>query len=197
MILEYNYDKGNEILDYFKQSKLASLDIKTVKERKPDGETKFVMEYTLVEDYPEPRQSLIREVLADSLPERLQLTNVLNQFIENQILNNVNDFSLKFNAVALTSPVPRMNGEFNAVKVRKCEITYSSSYKQSVAKSESSTEELVKCLEKLDRIITNMGITDQPTANIFRREGTGRNKKHIPLTIGEVATTLRQSLMEE
>lgn len=181
MILEYNYDKGNEILDYFKQSKLASLDIKTVKERKPDGETKFVMEYTLVEDYPEPRQSLIREVLADSLPERLQLTNVLNQFIENQILNNVNDFSLKF----------------NAVKVRKCEITYSSSYKQSVVKSESSTEELVKCLEKLDRIITNMGITDQPTANIFRREGTGRNKKHIPLTIGEVATTLRQSLMEE
>ena len=113
MILEYNYDKGNTVLEYFKQSKLATLDIKTTKE---NGETKFVMEYTFVEDYPEPRQNLIREVLANSLPERLQLANVLNQFIENQILDNVNDFTLRF----------------NAVKVRKCEITYSSSYKQAV-----------------------------------------------------------------
>lgn len=182
MILEYSYDKGNLILDYFKQSKLASLDIKTVKE---DGETKFVMEYTLVEDYPEPRQTLIREVLADSLPERLQLANVLNQFIENQILNNVNDFSLKF----------------NAVKVRKCEMNYSSSYKQAAVTAKSAgsytVADLEKCLENLDRIVTEMGIADQATANIFKREGTGRNKKYIPLTIKEVASTLRQSLVEE
>lgn len=182
MILEYSYDKGNQILDYFKQSKLASLDIKTVKE---DGETKFVMEYTLVEDYPEPRQTLIREVLADSLPERLQLANVLNQFIENQILNNVNNFSLKF----------------NAVKVRKCEISYSSSYKQAAVTTKSAgsytVADLEKCLESLDRIITEMGVADQQTANIYKREGTGRNKKYIPLTIQQVATTLRQSLVEE
>lgn len=179
MILEYSYDKANMVLDYFKQSKIASLDIKTVKERRPDGETAFVMEYTLVEDYPEPRQSLIREVLQNSLQERLQLANVLNQFIENQILDNVNDFSLKF----------------NAVKVRKCEIAYSSSYKQAV-KDTNLTDELVKCLERFDRIVTEMGIADHETANVFRREGSGRNKKYVALTIKEVGDTLRQSLTE-
>lgn len=182
MILEYSYDKGNQILDYFKQSKLASLDIKTIKE---DGDTKFVMEFTLVEDYPEPRQTLIKEVLADSLPERLQLTSVLNQFIENQILNNVNSFSLKF----------------NTVKVRKCEINYSSSYKQATVTTKSTDSytiaDLNKCLESFDRIVTRMGIADQPTANVFRREGTGRNRKYVPLTMQEIATTLRQSLVEE
>lgn len=176
MILEYNYDKGNTVLEYFKQSKLATLDIKTTKE---NGEIKFVMEYTFVEDYPEPRQNLIREVLANSLPERLQLANVLNQFIENQILDNVNDFTLRF----------------NAVKVRKCEITYSSSYKQAV-KDTNLTQELIKCLERYDRIVTEMGIADQVTANIFKREGGGRNKKYVPLTIQDVGNTLRQSLME-
>jgi hypothetical protein len=180
MILEYSYDNGNMILDYFKQSKLATLDIKTVRERRPDGDVKFVMEYTLVEEYPELRQELIKEVLADSLPERLQLANVLNKFIENQILDNVNDFSLKF----------------NAVQVRKCEITYSSSYKQAV-KDTNLTQELIKCLEKYDRIVTEMGIADQPTKNLFKREGSGRNKKYTLATIQEVGNALRQSLMEE
>lgn len=181
MILEYSYDKINMVLDYFKQSKLATLDIRTIKEKRIDGETKFVMEYTFVEDYPEPRQSLIREVLADSLPERLQLTNVLNQFIENQILDNVNEFSLKF----------------NAVKVRKCEIIYSSSYKQVITEGKNNIKELEKCLEKLDRIITDMGVGDNTTANIYRKEGNGRNKKYIPLTVKDVSNTLRKSLVEE
>lgn len=176
MILEYSYDKANTVLDYFKQSKLATLDIRTVDER---GETKFVMEYTLIEEYPEERQRLIKEVLANSLPERLQLTNMLNQFIENQILNNVNSFTLKF----------------NAVKVRKCEIKYSSSYKQTVV-NENLTRELIECLERYDNIITKMGISDQPTANIYRKEGQGRSKKYVPLTIKDVANTLRRSLKE-
>lgn len=181
MILEYSYDKGNMILDYFKQSKIASLEIKTVKEKIPNGETAFVMEYTLVDDYPEPRQSLIREVLQNSLQERLQLANVLNKFIENQILNNVKNFSLKF----------------NTVKVRKCEISYSFSYKQQTEENKmSSTDELVQCLERLDRIITEMGAGGHSTANIYKKEGAGRNKKYIPLTVQDVANTLRQSLVE-
>lgn len=181
MILEYNYDKGNFILELFKKAELATLDIKTIKERRPDGETKFVMEYTLVEDYAEPRRNLIREVLSESLPERLQIAAVLNQFIENQIQNNVNDFSLKF----------------NAVKVRKCEISYSSSYKQVQPQKVDLLKELISCLERYDHIINEMGISNQVTGNIYRREGSGRNKKYVSLTIKDVGNILRQSLMEE
>lgn len=177
MILEYSYDKGNKVLDLFKKSELATLNIRKVK----DGdEDKFVMEYTLISDYAETRQTAIKELLSESLAERLQLANVLNQFIENQILNNVIDFSLKF----------------NAVKVKKCEITYSSSYKQAV-QNISLLQELTNCLERYEHIVTKMGIADQATSNIYRREGTGRNKKYVPLTIKEVSDTLRQSLAED
>lgn len=182
MILEYSYDKGNLILEYFKKSELASLNIKTIKPTKKGDETKFVMEYTFIKDYPEPKQNLIRKVLAESLPERLQLTNVLNQFLENQILDAVNDFSLRF----------------NAVNVRKCEISYSSSYNAvKSAAPKNLLNDLTKCLERFDYIVTEMGIADQATTNIFKKEGSGRNKKYVPLTIKDVGNTLRQSLMEE
>lgn len=177
MILEYNYDNGNKILSLFKESKLATLDIKTVRDNE---ETKFVMEYSLIEDYPEARQDIIRKVLDDSLSERLQLVNVLNKFIENQILENVIDFSLKF----------------NTVKVSKCEIAYSYSYKQSATTSISSIAELTKCLEKYDRLVTEMGIADQVTP-VFKRDGGGKSKKYSQLTIGEISDVLRQAIEDK
>ena len=79
MILEYNYDKGNIVLEHFKKSELATLEIKTIKEE--TGIT-FVMEYTFVEDYPEQRQKLIRTALSNSISQRIQLCNIINQFIE-------------------------------------------------------------------------------------------------------------------
>ena len=83
MILEYNYDKGNIVLEHFKKSELATLEIKTIKE---ETETTFVMEYTFVEDYPEQRQKLIRTALSNSISQRIQLCNIINQFIENEII---------------------------------------------------------------------------------------------------------------
>ena len=179
MLLEYSYDKANQVLEYFKNSELATLDIKTVRTRGLDFEIKFVMEYTFIKDYPEPKQNLIRKALSESLPERLQLSNVFNQFIENQVLDNVKDFSLRF----------------NAVNVKKCEFAYSSTYKQA-AKETNLCNELIKCLEKLDRIILTMGVTETET-NLYKKEGSGRSKKYVPLTIKDVSDTFRQSLLEE
>lgn len=175
MLLEYNYDKGNKVLEMFKNSELAFLNISQGKE--VEGKPVFVMEYALINDYPEPKQNLIRKALAESLPERLQLTDILNQFVEHQSLNSVTKFSLRF----------------NAVNVRKCEISYSSSFanKQS---SVNLCDELVSCLEKYDYIVTQMGIAGQEVSGVYRREGTGRNKKYIPLTIQDVGNILRHSL---
>lgn len=175
MILEYNYDNGNKVLDLFKESKLATLNIKTIRN---DDETKFVMEYTLIEDYSSKLQEAIRKVLDSSLAERLQLVGVLNDFIENQILNNVIDFSLKF----------------NTVHVNKCEISYSFSHKQAVENNNNSVLELVKCLEQYDRLITKMGIADQEVPGIFKRTGSGKSKKYTQLTIGTISDALRQAI---
>lgn len=179
MLLEYNYDKGNLVLEMLKKSEIATLTISQVETG--DNTSAFVMDYTLVSDYPEPKQNVIRKALAESLPERLQMVNVLNGFIEQQILNNVNSFSLKF----------------NSVNVRKCQISYQTSYKSSKS-SESNLNllpELINVLERYEHIATKMGIMDQQT-NVFKKEAGGKGKKYTPLTIGEVSKALRQSLME-
>jgi len=182
MILEYNYDNGNLVLDLFKKSALATLEIKTVQEKRIDAPLRFVMEYTLVEDYPEDKQVAIRKILSESLNERLQTVNVINKFIENAILNNVKAFNLSF----------------NTVMVRKCEIFYSSSYgANSVATPQSDIAKLTQCLEQFDSIITSMGVAQETVPGVFKREGTGKNKKNVPLNIADLAAALRHALVEE
>lgn len=177
MLLEYNYDKGNLVLEMLKKSEIATLNIS--KAETDDKAGKYIIDYTFISDYPESKQDTIRKALSDSLPERLRIVNVLNGFIEQQILNNVNNFSLKF----------------NAVNVRKCQISYQTSYKSSEG-SINLLPELINALEKYEYIATKMGIMDQKT-NVYRKEAGSKGKKYTPLTIGEVSKTLRQSLMED
>lgn len=181
MILEYSYDNINHVLDLFKQSALATLDIKTVTEK--NNNPRFVMEYTLVNDYNEARQDLIRKVLVESLNERLQLTNILNQFIENVIQNNVKSFTLSF----------------NAVQVRKCQIRYSSSFGTvgNTVTPQSNIAKLTQCLEQFDRIIVDMGVATQTIPGVFKKDGAGKSKKHVALTIQELSDVLRHALTEE
>ncbi len=181
MILEYSYDNANLVFDLFKQSALATLDIKTITE---GDKPRFIMEYALVNDYPEVRQDAIRKVLSESLNERLQLVNVLHQFLENAILDNVKEFNL----------------HFNAVQVRKCQILYSSSFgvkNPNVKSPESNVTQMERCLEQFDHIVTEMGVSAQTIPNVFKREGSGRNKKYVSLTIADLAKALRHALTEE
>ena len=158
MILEYNYDNGISVLEHIKKSELVTLTIKQVK----DSNQKFVISYTLINDYPEKSQNIIREVLSNSLEDRLQLINILNQFIENQSLGNVNDFSLNFNSLS---------------SKKKCEIFYSSSYK-TVKQKDNSIQELIQCLENYDCIVTKMGIHSQEVPKIFKK-GNGKGKLRV------------------
>ena len=178
MMLEYNYDNGIAILDHFKKSELATLYIKTIKTM---DKSKFVMEYTLVNDYPEHAQEKIKLILSNSLSDRLQLINVLEQFIENVTLNNVNNFSLRFNALVR----------------KKCELNYSFSYKVNKdSKHAYSINDLIECLETYDRIVTEMGIHSQEIPKVFKKN-SGKNKKLTPVTIKEIGDILRKSLLGE
>lgn len=176
MILEYSYDKANEILTLFKDSKLATLNIQP---KTSDGETVYIMEYTLIDSYVESKRDNMRKVLVESLPERLRVAELLNEFIEHQSLNNVEKFSLTF----------------NIVDVLKCEVTYSASYGQE-AKSVSDIKQLQNCLEQYDLLITRMGVSDITVPGIFRKEGNGKNRRNVQLTIKEIGEALKHALME-
>ena len=176
MILEYNYDNGMSILEYIKKSELVTLTIKQTK----DSNQKFVMSYTLISDYSEKSQDIIKEVLSNSLEDRLQLINILNQFIENQSLGNVNSFCLDFNSLS---------------SKKKCEIYYSSSYKTNEQK-DNPIQELIQCLENYDSIVTKMGIHSQEVPKVFKK-CNGKGKKFAPVTFKELGDILRTSLLGE
>lgn len=174
MILEYSYDKANKILELLKESQLASLTVTKAKDT-------YVMEYTLISDYPEQKQGLIRKVLSEALPQRLKLVNLMNQFIEKQILNLVDDFSIKF----------------NSVNVRQCDFKYAYGFKDDGSiQSQEPIQTIETCLEQLENTVTKMGVAKQQVP-VYRREGTGRNKKYIQLTVQEFIATIRQSLEEQ
>ena len=79
MVLEYSYDKANEILTLFKDSKIATLNIQPTKSE--DGIV-YLMDYTLIDTYVENKQKNMRKVLNESLPERLRVAELFNNFIE-------------------------------------------------------------------------------------------------------------------
>lgn len=178
MLLEYSYDKVNKVIDLFRKSAVASLSIKKAGHL---SNPKYVMEYRLVEEFDGPKQNRIIEALNNSLVERLNIVSVLNTFIEKQSLDLVNDFSLSFNAIG----------------VKECQIDYSFSYKNTPEDTACPIVELEQCLENYDRLITKLGVADQTVPNIYKREGTGRSKKNIPVTLQEVSCILRQALASE
>lgn len=185
MILEYNYDKAMSILELFKNGEIAYLSIK--QQEIPDDNPKFIMEYILIKDYPEDKQNCIRVALSNSLQLRLNIVNLLNSFIENQIVNNVDVFNLTF----------------NAVNVSKCNINYTLTYKSKFVydcianNSTCNHTDLVDCLDKLDSIINKMKVSNTKIDNIFKREGTGRNKKYTQLTVADTVSLLKELLTED
>ena len=177
MILEYSYDKANEILSLFKESKIATLNIQ--QRTTEDGDT-YIMEYSLIDNYIDSKRDDMRKVLAESLPERLCIAELLNEFIENQTLNNVKKFKLYF----------------NIVDVCKCEISFSTSFGHN-PNNTSDIKQLQKCLERYDSIVTRMGVGDIEIPNVYRKEGSGKNRKNIPVTVKDIGNSVRHALTEK
>lgn len=179
MILEYSYDKAVKVLEYFKNGDIAYLSIQP-QVKGSEGESTFAMEYTLITDYPEPKQNLIRTTLSNSLPLRLDIVSLLNKFIENKTIDNIDEFYLTF----------------NAVNVQKCDIDYRLTCKSKV-NDVCKHNELANCLDRLDSIITKMGVSDTKVENVYCKEGGSRSKKYTQLTISDISKVLREMLSED
>ena len=174
MLLEYSYDKCNVIIEDFKNSNIASLSITKTETNA------FVMDYTLISELSEAKQTAVRQVLSESLEQRLEIVSVLNDFIEAQILDAVNSFEFRFNAINVRN---------------KCELVYSFSFK-SIPTDDTKPllVELEKCLEHYDLLVTKLGVADCEIKDVFTRTASTRNKKYVPLTMKDFCDSIRTEL---
>lgn len=176
MLLDYNYDNANKVLAMFNEGKLATLNVSCL----IPEEKKYVMEYTLVTEYPSDCQIKIKKAMSNqnSYPVRMRVTELLNQFIENQATDTVINFNLNFTAV--DSLICKSTSQCQFGSNTAC-IT---------------DKQLCECLDDLDGIITKMGVGPVKIDNLFRKEGSGKNRKNVPVTLSDLSATIRQALME-
>ena len=175
MILECNYDNTVKVLELMNESKLASLDI-------VEKDNSRVINYSLISDFSEPMQVKIRDIMTKSLPEILGLIKILNRFLENMALNQVNTFYVKYNAVS----------------VRKCEIKYGYSFNNQNKISEDNSPICIKdCLEQISYAVTEIGAGRMKIPDIYTKEVYGRKKTYNPVTVDEIITALKNLLTEQ
>lgn len=172
MILEYNYEKALHVLDLLKESNIAVLDIK-------ENSDVVIMEYKLVSEYPEHVQRQIRRTLADAMPRRLRLIEFFNNLIVTKAAGKEIHVTLHFNALG----------------VRRCQIEYQYEGILLDASSEDNLTALKACLERVDSILTQMGISSQKIG-VYRREGNGRQKKYTELTLRDFSSIVNKAAEE-
>lgn len=173
MILEYSYEKATKVLELFKESKIASLDI-------TEGGDSTIMEYTLIDEYPVHMQRQIRNTLAGIMPRRLQLIEFLNNYI-----------------VTKSSGVDiKLELHFNAVSLKKAKIDYSYTGGPLLKSSELDNLQALKaCLDRVDQLVIAMGVSSQEL-DVYKKDRSGRNKKYVPVTLRDFGFIFRKALEE-
>jgi len=169
MITEYNYDNAMKVLEQFKDSNIATLYIK-------NENGICVMEYTLVESYHPELRDKISARLRTVMPQRLGLIKILNDFIITRTVD----------------PSVSLNLEFNAVESDKPKILYT--LNGNMLQSEDYVGLLDKCMNKIDFLTGKLGIGNLPVDGLFRKIGTGKGRKHIPVTVKDVICALNKTV---
>jgi hypothetical protein len=107
----------------------------------------------------------------------MRVTEQLNQFIEASAVDAIINFTLSFTAIEGL-------------------VCRSSSQCQFGNAITNTTDKQIKdCVDKLDALITKMGV-GSVKLEVYRKEGSGKNKRNVSLTLSEVTNVIRQTLME-
>lgn len=172
MLLEYSYDNGMKVLDLLKQNKIVTLIIHEQLDT-------LMIEYTLISDYPEAKQNRIRKVLENSMAKRFSLITLLDSFIITKSEGKNTRLKLSFNA--LHFPI--------------AELTYwLTGHPLIVEQMHDNYSDMRQALERVEKLSIELGIINTPLGNVFRKEGTGRNKKQIPLTVNDFIHVMREAV---
>ncbi len=177
MLLEFSHENANKVLALFNEGNIAQLNVQSVV---TDAGKRFVFNYITMDSLEPSRKSIAVRVLnhPNSYMTRMRVTELLNQFIENMATNTVVRFGLEFSVLERSVPVLNTQVQFakpsNTVK----------------------DDDIQDCIKSLDNVVTKMGIGPIKIAGVFRREGTGKGKKNVPLTVSEIVDELKTILNE-
>ena len=172
MLLEYSYDNATKVLELLKRNEVVTLSI-------AEQMDTLVIEYTLLSDYPETKQNRIKKVLENSMTKRLSLITLLDSFIITK--SEGKDTRLKLN--------------FNALHFPVAELAYRLvGHPLITEQMHDNYGDMQKALERVEKLSVELGIINTPLGNVFRKEGSGRNKKQIPLTVNDFIQVMRRAV---
>lgn len=177
MLLEFSYENATKVLGLFNEGDIAQLTVKPVE---VENERKFVFNYITLKELDAHDRSVAMKTLNDSNSYliRMRVTEMLNKFIENMATNTVTRFELEFSVIGRTTVLLNTQVQFA---------------KEANTITDKSID---SCFKDLNDIVTKMGITSVKVNGIFRREGSGKGRKHIQMTVGEVVEALQTILTE-
>lgn len=177
MVLEFDHQKMEKIIEKFCNGQLATLDI-----YEKDGT--YLINYTGTNIYTTEQQAAMKEVLDNNLPIRIKMQTTLTQFLENMVLDNVQKMEFHYSIL-----------DTNYIDMRMTLILKDPALVPS-REVESDMARMTRLCKNLDALILDMGITDIPIPGIFRREGAGKNRKYTQQTIGDLTGMIASALEE-
>lgn len=175
MLLEFSHENANKVLALFNEGNIAQLNVQAVV---TDAGKRFVFNYITMDNVEPNRKPMAMRILnhPNSYMTRMRVTELLNQFIENMATDTVINFGLEFSVLERSIPVLNTRVQFakpsNTVK----------------------DDDIQECIKSLENVVTKMGIGPTKIDGIFRREGTGKGKRNVLLTISEVVDILKTLL---
>ena len=177
MLLEFTHENANKVLALFNEGNLAQLNVNPVV---VDNERRFVFNYVTMDSLDTHGKSIALKTLnnPNSYMTRMRVTEILNKFIENMATNTVVRFELEFSVINRATVLLNTQVQF-------------------AKESNTVTDKSIKdCLDELSGIVTKMGVAPVKVDGIFRREGAGKHKKNVTMTVSGVVDVLKEILTE-
>lgn len=172
MLLQYNYDVAMDLLELLKKNEIGRL---AVKEK--DGV--IAIEYELISKFPHPTQVKAQKLLSENLHDRLYLIKLWNDFVVSKSAGRDVHLDITFNVIN--------TDKFEFTHLLVGNLIYSKP-------GNTDYERVNRLLDALEHTLTHMGVHGQQLVSVYRKEGTGRSKKHIPLTLGDLLFYVRKAI---
>lgn len=172
MLLEFSYENANKVLSLFNEGNIAQLHIGSVV---VDGKTRFVLNYIPMDSLDTHSKSVAMRALnnPNSYMSRMRVTEMLNKFIENMATNTVTRFELEFSVIERATVLLNTQVQFA---------------KEANTVTDTSIED---CLKTLEDIVTKLGISSMKVNEVFKKEGNGKSKKSVPMSVSEIVDALK------
>lgn len=177
MLLEFTHENAMKVLELFNEGNIAQLNVQALP---TESGSRFVFDYVTMDSLDPHNKATAMKTLhhPSSYMTRMRVTEMLNQFIENMATNTVTRFRLEFSVIG------------RGVAMLNTQVQFA---KEANTVTDKSIED---CLKDLDAIVTKMGIGPVKVDGVFRREGTGKGKKNVPLSVSEIVDALKVILGE-